>query len=186
MKCQNCGEHEANIRYTQIINGVKKELHLCSECADKLGVNDMDLNMPIDFSSFFGEFLENNNTNLFQDYLPEQVRCDQCGMTLEEFIEKGKFGCANCYQVFEPRMKQLLRNIHGTDTHVGRKVNMVPNRNEKTQEQKVDTESKERQEEFSSKLDQLQQELKEAIQVENYERAAEIRDEIKKIEEAKG
>ena len=36
MKCQNCGKNEANFQYRQIINGKKKELILCSECAKKL------------------------------------------------------------------------------------------------------------------------------------------------------
>ena len=41
MLCQNCGKNEANIRYTQIINGVKKEVALCSNCAKKLGMDEL-------------------------------------------------------------------------------------------------------------------------------------------------
>ena len=52
MLCENCNENEANVRYTQIINGVKKEMNLCEECAHKLGVGEININMPIDFSNF--------------------------------------------------------------------------------------------------------------------------------------
>ena len=183
MKCQNCGEHEANIRYTQIVNGIKKELTLCSECAEKLGLDEMNFSLPIDFSSFFGEFLENDDTNLFQEYLPKQVHCEQCGMTFNEFVNTGKFGCANCYQVFKNQINQLLKNIHGSDTHVGRKV--ISNGNNEKPMQNTKIENNSRKEETISKIEALKQELKQAIQVENYEKAAEIRDEIKKWEEEK-
>lgn len=183
MKCQNCGEQEANIRYTQIVNGVKEELHLCSECAEKLGLDEMDFSMPIDFSSFFGEFLEDNNTDVFQEYFPKQEQCHQCGMTFDEFANTGKFGCANCYQVFQNQLQQLLKNIQGSDTHVGRKA-MVNTKQEKEEKQKQVKEKKtEEVEETTDKIEELKQELKQAIQIENYEKAAEIRDEIKQWEE---
>lgn len=58
MLCQNCGQREANVKYTQIINGVKKEMTLCDICAKELGLEDIHVNMPIDFSSFLGDFLD--------------------------------------------------------------------------------------------------------------------------------
>ena len=53
MKCQNCGKNEVTFRYTQVINGVKKEMNLCDNCAKELGLKDMNFSMPISFSSFF-------------------------------------------------------------------------------------------------------------------------------------
>ena len=50
MLCQNCNKNKANVKYTQIINGHKKEMMLCEECSEKLGINKMNFNMPIDFS----------------------------------------------------------------------------------------------------------------------------------------
>ena len=52
MLCQNCGKNEANVRYTQIVNGVKKEMILCEECAEKMGIKNFKINMPIHFSNF--------------------------------------------------------------------------------------------------------------------------------------
>ena len=57
MLCQNCGNHEGNIKYTQIINGVKKEMILCEECAKEFGIDEINFNMPINFSSFLGDLL---------------------------------------------------------------------------------------------------------------------------------
>jgi len=63
MKCSNCGKKEANFIYTESINGIKKEIRLCSDCADKLGFLDMSISMPnIDFSNFFGDFLNEYDT----------------------------------------------------------------------------------------------------------------------------
>lgn len=183
MKCQNCGENEANIYYTQIINGVKKEINICEKCAQQLGLEQMDYSMPIGFSNFFGEFLFDNNSDILKDYLPKQAQCNKCGMTLEEFSEIGKFGCENCYEVFHNQINQLLKNIYGTDTHIGRK--MITNSNQtKTEDEKLKTNLKP--EGNISEIDKLKQKLKQAIQVENYEEAAKTRDEIKKLEEERG
>jgi len=183
MKCENCGENEANIHYTQTINGVKEEWNLCSECAEQLDFYEMNSSLPIDFSSFFGEFLEDNHSDILKDYLPKQTNCNKCGMTLEEFSEIGKFGCDNCYEVFKSQINQLLKNIYGTDTHIGRRM-IINSNQEKVENKKIESNSK--QENNISKIEKLKQELKQAIKVENYEEAALIRDEIKKLEEERG
>ena len=66
MLCQNCNENEANIKYTQIINGEKREMILCENCAKKLGIDSISFDMPINFSNFFGGF-----GNLIGDYETE-------------------------------------------------------------------------------------------------------------------
>ena len=58
MVCQNCGKNEANVKYTQIVNGVKKEMVLCEECAEKMGISNFKVNMPIHFSNFFDDLFE--------------------------------------------------------------------------------------------------------------------------------
>ena len=98
MLCQNCGKNEVNFRYTQIINGVKKEMALCEKCAKDLGLEKMDFNIPINFSSFFGNFFEDAEESFLPNFAQSNaLQCDVCGMTYDEFIDKGKFGCANCY-----------------------------------------------------------------------------------------
>ena len=92
MLCENCGENEANVKYTQIINGVKKEMILCEECAREKGITNMDFNMPINFSSFLSDIFDDYNETGF---LPEitktkTLKCNKCGLTYDGFINKRK------------------------------------------------------------------------------------------------
>ena len=121
MKCQNCGENEANVRYTEIINGVKKEMALCDKCSKELGMQSLDFNIPINFSSFLGEFLEDSDSLLPSFINKNELKCDFCGMTFDDFANCGKLGCANCYNVFENKINNILKNLHGSNTHLGRR-----------------------------------------------------------------
>lgn len=181
MLCENCGKREANVRYSENVNGVKKEMHLCEECSRKLGITDrMDFRMPVlDFSNFFGSFLEDFSTPDFMPLLNEvkQIKCDSCGSTFEDIINTGRYGCANCYDVFEDRMDPILKKLQGSNRHNGRLGKISDNnvKFEKKDEQKPENK-------INNKLEKLQEELKQAIKEERYEDAAKIRDEIKKEE----
>jgi protein arginine kinase activator len=178
MLCENCGENEANVKYTQIINGVKKQMLLCDKCSKELGISHMDFNMPINLSSFLGEiFGDNENVSLPGFVDKNSLTCDECGMTYDEFINTGKFGCANCYDAFSSKIDSILKNLQGANTHIGRKTRVtknVLNKEEVIKSEKEDTKK--------SKLDTLKDDLKKAIAEERYEDAANIRDEIKKLE----
>lgn len=193
MLCQNCGKNESNVRYTQVINGVKKQMHLCSKCAEELGIDNMDFNMPISFSSFLSDM-----TNMFDDYdeqyLPKifnnkSLVCDKCNLSFEDFIENGRFGCENCYESFESKINNILKNIHGIDTHSGRlsnrfldKNNIETNKKENNDNQKDEKIFKETKSENKSKIEELKERLEVEIKEERYEDAAKTRDEIKKLE----
>ena len=183
MLCENCGKREANVRYSENINGVKKELHLCEECSQKLGITDMNFNMPVDFSSFLGDFLEDFATPEFMPLLQEvkQLKCDNCGYTFDDIVNTGKLGCGNCYSVFEDRIDPILKRIQGNDRHVGRIGKIIDNKidskiEEKDQKQEIVKTNE------HDKLSKLKEDLKQAIKDERYEDAAIIRDEIKKME----
>ena len=184
MLCDNCGKREANVRYSENINGVKKELHLCEECSEKLGINDIKFNMPIDFSSFFGGFLEDFATPEFMPLLQgvKELRCNECGSTFEDIANTGRFGCENCYSVFEDRIDPILKRIQGSNRHVGRIGKMIDSKiEEKHKDGKVENKNEEIKEEGVDKVAKLENELKEAIKEERYEDAAKIRDELKKL-----
>lgn len=177
MKCQNCGKNYANVKYTQIINGEKKEFVLCEECAEKLGINNkIHFDMNMNFGSIIGDFFDEYKSNYgllgsFQNIKTE--KCEKCGMTYEEFINKGKFGCDNCYNVFSNKIDGVLKNIQGANIHTGRKSKKIESKivkKEKTEEQKND------------RTFELKEQLNKAIKEERYEDAANIRDEIKKSE----
>lgn len=183
MFCDNCGKQNANVRYTQIINGNKKEMTLCEDCSKKLGIAHMDFNMPIDFSSFFGDFLEEfENSSFISTLVPaRELKCKDCGLSFEEFMHTGKFGCNSCYDAFDDNLDAILKNIQGSNRHVGRigkitESNMKSNNKEK-HNVKVNNKKE------KTELEKLEEDLKLSIKEERYEDAAKIRDEIKNIKE---
>lgn len=178
MLCQNCNKNKANVKYTQIINGHKKEMMLCEECSEKLGINKMNFNMPIDFSSFFGGMLEEENSS-FMPIFPEmeELKCKNCNMTYDEFINSGKLGCALCYDAFSEKIDPMLKRIHGSNRYLGRKA-VKQNKKEEIKEETIKKTTTN-----ISKKEELEQSLKQAILDERYEDAAKIRDQIKGLKE---
>ena len=153
MLCEKCGKNNATVLYTQIVNGKKSSLNLCSQCASGESLFD-------NFGSLlsFGTRGEN-----------KQAVCPCCKMTLTEFARKGKMGCGSCYDTFRAQAKSMLQKIHGTSMHIENGA-----KNEKA--------APEIKKEEKSETDILKEKLKEAIESENYEEAAKIRDEIKSKE----
>ncbi len=175
MLCQNCGKNEANIRYTQIINGIKKEIALCSDCAKKLGMDNLEL--PFNLNSFLGDFFNDYAETEFMPMLQtNELKCKNCGMTYDEFINTGVFGCSQCYDVFSNPIDSLLKNLHGTSKHIGR----LPNGKAEKITVEADSGDKEKNKE-SDKKKMLERDLEKAIKEERYEDAAKIRDELKEM-----
>lgn len=185
MLCENCGKRKANVQYTQIINGKKKEMHLCEECSEKLGINEMGFTMPINFSSFLSDFIDEfENGSMLPELNPiKELKCDKCNLTFEEFMNTGKFGCSNCYDAFESKIDPILKSIHGSNRHIGRlgKINSNPEELYKNSDEAEDKKEDEQNSKLSE-VDKLKEELKEAVSKEEYEKAAKLRDEIKKLE----
>lgn len=182
MLCENCKKREANVRYSENINGVKKELHLCEECSRKLGITEkMEFRMPsLDFSNLFGSFLEDfSNSSDFMPLLSEvkQIKCDSCNSSFDDIINTGRYGCPNCYDVFEDRMDPILKKLQGANRHNGRLGKISDNKVKfQNMEEKNPANTTE------NKLEKLKKDLKLAIKEERYEDAAKIRDQIKKEE----
>ena len=170
MLCDNCGKNEATIKLTQVINGKKLEMMICEGCGKKMGITEINFEMPINLSNFLGDFIsQQENEEIMPFDTPNTtLKCNKCNMTYEEFLNTGKFGCEECYNIFGYKVDSLLKRIQGTDKYIGRKANH--NENNRIQENKN-----------LSRLEKLQQELTQAIKEERYEDAAEIRDEIKNI-----
>ena len=181
MLCDNCGKREANVRYSENINGKTRELNLCEECSEKLGIGQMDFSMPMDFSNFFGDFVEEFTKPEWMPLLNnvKTLTCNNCGYTFDDIVNTGKLGCPNCYDVFESELDPIIKRIQGTNRHVGRIGKIIDNKiNKKYNKTEENTDKKEE----KTKLEELQEDLKNAIKEERYEDAAKIRDEIKKNE----
>ena len=181
MKCDNCGKNNANVRYYRNINGVEKQMNLCEECSQKLGItNEMNFNMPIDFSSFWGGFFDDFETPSLLNLVSggTELKCKGCNNTFEDILNTGKFGCPECYETFENEIDELLNRMHGRNRHVGRlgagEKARVDNTKNIEEKEKTNTEN--------NKINELKAKLKDLIKEENYEEAAKVRDEIKKLE----
>ena len=134
--------------------------------------------MPIDFSSFLGEFLEDFANSDFMPLIEEnkELKCPGCNSTFDEIASKGKFRCPKCYETFESQIDEIIKKIQGSNTHVGRLGMSKPL--EVTKQVKHNNK-------ISNKLEELKLQLKQAIKEERYEDAATLRDEIKKMETSK-
>ncbi len=167
MLCQDCGKKEVVVHLTQIINNEKVTLDLCDECAEKRGFHS-----PLQGASFpLGEFLASimDKELLKKSKKDKEERCPVCGIAFSDFGKAGRLGCGKCYKVFRDELRDLLRKIHGSDLHRGKIPPaygdvMKPIRDEK----------------------RLEEELRKAIESENFEMAAEIRDKIKGLARNKG
>lgn len=158
--CQICKQREATVFFTQIINGQKTQMSLCSQCA---GANAVKIDINSLLTGLLGFNYKSEKTS------DSVKKCDQCGMTAEEFNNTGKMGCSRCYEVFFEPMQDLLTRVHGNTSHRGK----VPKKfqHEQSAEEQVEL---------------LKKELQECIQTEAYERAAQIRDRIRYLQSDEG
>ena len=167
MLCQNCKKHEATTHIKSVVNGEYTQLHLCSDCAGKLGYGDVFSGFGFDLGDFFGNFFSKPKSMLTSSKIE---RCEKCGMSFEEIVKTGKIGCADCYEKFYDMLLPSIQRIHGKTQHSGKTVAI----SEKEEAPKEKTK-----EEI---IDELKAEMKTAIEEQNFERAAELRDKIKEME----
>lgn len=168
MFCQRCKKNEATVHIRQNVNGVKKELILCSECAEKEGIQPFfkdDL-----FSGFFSDSI------LGVRRAEDQKRCTSCGLTRRELASSGRPGCAKCYEVFADELEKIIYGIHGNAKHTG----ALPGKHAEQLEKQKQLDA------LKKEIEALKKEQQEAIAEQNYEKAAELRDKIKALTENGG
>jgi protein arginine kinase activator len=161
MLCDQCHERDAVLNLTQIVENAVTQLHLCEKCAAERGI-ETTVSMP---KHPLGDFLQAVQQQAQQ--LPgDAARCSYCGTSLRDFRTSGRLGCAQCYGAFEQSLRDLLRRVHGSAQHVGRAYE-VPN--PALLERDVS-------------LGALRAKLQKAIENEEFETAATLRDEIRTLE----
>jgi len=173
MLCENCNKNDATIHYTEIVNGVMSEHHICGECAKELDLSYYSdgLSSELPFAKLLTGLLASKMLLQQESNNPmTHVICPKCGMNYDEFTKVGKFGCAECYNVFGPLIEEHMKKLHGNSVHTGKQYRKLDNVTEEIDD-------------FHKDLEILNAKLKESIQLENYEEAAKFRDEIKEIKE---
>ncbi|MGE4619568.1 MAG: UvrB/UvrC motif-containing protein [Planctomycetota bacterium] len=162
MLCEKCQQNDACVHLTDVTNNTKREYHLCKDCAEVHSVSIQaqlqkfkNINLPEFFTPLSGELSQEKAQDSIAD-------CPQCKMSYSLFRKDGKFGCAHDYTVFRSTLDDLLKKIHDSTQHRGR----TPRRFRQ-------------QDSHQEELDQLRQQLTSAVNGEQYEKAAAIRDQMR-------
>ena len=180
MKCEKCGKNEATTYYKETLNGQTREMHLCADCAKEMNLGGAFQTAFAGmanalFSDPFHSMAGGALGSLWSDMmglpaggsLPGAARqCPTCGMTESELRRTGRAGCPDCYHAFEDILSPYIRRVHGADAHIGSAPQRAP-----SEAPQVDP------------IAELRAKQQEAVQNENYEEAARLRDEIRRLEE---
>ena len=162
MQCDICAKKKATVHLTEIVDEQMSEMHLCEDCArEKSSQMEQQFGLA-DLLAGLGDFnkqaKESEKINL---------KCPNCTMTYDDFRKFGRLGCSKCYEAFKTHLSTLLRKIHGSNQHFGKTPVKIP----PTERKKIED------------LQELKSQLLEAIQMEDFEKAAQLRDKIREIEE---
>ncbi len=167
MQCQSCHNNEATIHLTEITDGVRSELHLCESCAVEEGIA---VKNPIPLNELLSSLLASQpeDSDLFSDS-GESQSCPNCGFGLERLRKEAVLGCPLDYDVFEKSLLPLISKAHdGNTQHCGKFPSHMPS-DAQAQRELLD----------------LGLKLEKAVKEEDYEQAAQLRDQIKTLEESK-
>lgn len=162
MKCDNCNR-PAVVHLTEIQGGKKIEKHLCEQCAAQSEAVPMQMHTPIN------ELLSNFVMQHSGMAGKSTQACEHCGITWAEFRQSGLLGCEHDYECFEQELTPLLERAHeGATHHIGK----VPGRRggDAPVHNRVN-------------IAKLRKELASAIEIEDYEQAARLRDQIREVDE---
>ncbi|CAM3586209.1 UvrB/UvrC motif-containing protein [Marinicrinis lubricantis] len=165
MICQECGKRPASLHFTKIVNGEKTEFHLCEVCAREKGDKIPGSSNGFSIHNLLSGLLDYEPSANSFGAAQKPLRCETCGLTYAQFGKIGRFGCSDCYEYFSSRLDPLFRRIHGTTAHQGK----VPARSGG----KI---------KYRREIDQLKQQLQQTIQMEEFEAAAKLRDQIRELE----
>lgn len=171
MKCNKCKVKNATTRVKRIVNGEYEEYMLCADCAHEMGFSNVfDMELP----DMFGGLMK----SLF-GALPERTsatRCPLCSSTFGDIQNTGKVGCAKCYEIFESQLMHSIKRIHSNTAHCGKTPEEIYEEKEEGAKPQTLEYTKE------DMIKELKEKLQEAVKVQNFEEAVELRDKIRELE----
>ena len=165
MLCDNCKERDAIINLTQVEHDSKVTLHLCEQCAQQKGVETGGTVLKTPLGGFLTAL---GKGGALVPAPSDALRCSACGSTLRDFRDSGRLGCDQCYISFDGHLRDLLRRLHGSSQHVGERY-ALPGARAGAGDPR-------------SRLLELRAQLRRAVEGENFELAAELRDRIRVLE----
>lgn len=163
MLCNLCKQNEAKVHLTKIVGDKMQKVDLCEDCSKEKGVDD-----PTSYSladALLGGAMAAEAAAAEPEVATEAtVKCPTCGYSQADFKKAGRFGCSDCYATFGDGLETMLKTMHKGTRHTGK----VPAALQQSRAE-------------AQKLKQLQKRLEKAIAEENFEEAAQFRDEIKRL-----
>lgn len=161
MVCDICAVNPATVHLTEIVDEQMTELHLCEECAK---TKSMDMEQQFGLADLLAGLSDVSKT-LVEDKEIIKLKCPNCGISYEDFRKMGRLGCSECYNSFRKYLAPLLKRIHGSSKHYGKIPLAII----------LPAQAK-------PELAELKAKLEKAIQDEEFEEAARIRDVLKELE----
>ena len=166
MTCSHCQERDAVMELTQVANGQVTKIHLCEQCAAERGLENTASVGKSPLASYIAAMGQGLNDATPAGGSDLTFLCKSCGATLQDFRESGRLGCPDCYRTLGEPLRELLRRLHGATRHTGERYAApgsapLPN--------------------MKSGLE-LREQLKRAIESEDFELAAQLRDQLKVAE----
>ena len=160
MLCQRCQQKPATVHVTKIINGQKTELYLCQDCAKEL-----EPQLSFSIAKFLSSLLDQISEPSRGESMGGRV-CKKCGLTFQQFQKIGRLGCPACYRHLASQLDPLIRRIQGASRHRGK----VPRKLENRRRVRLE-------------IERLRDKLQQLIAKEEYEKAADVRDRIRYLED---
>lgn len=173
MLCNICNKNQATVHLTEIVDEQMSELHLCDECARK---KSMEMEQQFGLSDLLAGLVDYGKQIGSVEKGPIVAQCSHCGFAFEDFGKIGRLGCSECYASFVKNLGPLLKRIHGSNQHVGKSpLGFRAPVIKKAKSVVVPVFA-------SASLNELKDNLQKAIESEEFEEAARLRDLIKGME----
>jgi len=176
--------------FSQVADGKLQKVNLCKKCADEKGVTDPTGFALTDMLEGMGEQSQTEVATLDS----EELSCPSCGFTQTDFKKTGRFGCADCYHVFDEGLDGLLEAMHKHTQHVGKTPSSfpelpdmadlpdLPDLQDLPESESSPAPAEETEPSPLDKLSELKQALSNSVEDEDYEEAARLRDAISQLE----
>lgn len=168
MICENCKQRPAKVTVTQVHNGEHFERHYCEVCANSLHPFYVEYKQdPLSLHQLLSNWFDHADQQLVhQKQNKPQLVCDECGWSIQRFLDEGKFGCASCYDSFRQQLPNVFKRLHnGNTAHVGKAPGALGEILE-----------------MKKRIEAIRLQMKDAIEAERFEEAAELRDEARELE----